>query len=69
MIVAGRGRKGGPINHSQELAKILADKAQNPNVGAELRKTVGDVATGLMLGGGRSSSASFLILEAGAGKS
>jgi Mg-chelatase subunit ChlD len=68
VIVTGRGRRGAAMKHGQELSKILAEKGQNPNVGAELRKTVGDAATGLMLGGGQASSASFLVLEAGAGK-
>ncbi len=65
MIVTGRGRRGAAVNHSQELAKILADKGYNPGVGAELRKTVGDAAAALILGGGQPSTASFLVLEAG----
>ena len=65
MIVIGRGRRGGAINHGQELAKILADRGHNPNVGAELRRTVGDVTTAFILGGGQPASASFLVLEAG----
>ena len=65
MIVTGRGRRGAAINHGQELAKILADKGHNPSVGAELRKTVGDAATAMILGGGQPSTASFLVLEAG----
>lgn len=65
MVITGRGRRGAGINHSQELAKILADKGLNPNVGAELRKTVGDAATALILGGGQPSTASFLVLETG----
>ena len=44
---------------------MLSDRGRDPNVGAELRKTVGDVATGMMLGGGKSAGASFLVLEAG----
>jgi len=65
MIVMGRGRRGATINHGQELAKILSDKGHNPGVGAELRKTVGDAATAMILGGGLPSTASFLVLEAG----
>ena len=65
MIVTGRGRRGASIKHEQELAKILAEKGQNPGTGAELRKTVGDAATALILSGGLSSTASFLVLEAG----
>lgn len=65
MIVTGRGRRGAAINHGQELAKILAEKGHHPSIGAELRKTVGDAATALILGGGQPSTASFLVLEAG----
>ncbi|WVR08918.1 hypothetical protein IAU60_005977 [Kwoniella sp. DSM 27419] len=65
LIVTGRGRRGAAINHSTELNKILADKGLNPSIGAELRKTVGDAATGLILGGGAPGTASFLVMEAG----
>nr|XP_019049777.1 potassium:hydrogen antiporter [Kwoniella bestiolae CBS 10118]OCF28707.1 potassium:hydrogen antiporter [Kwoniella bestiolae CBS 10118] len=65
LIVTGRGRRSSPINHSQELNKILADKGLNPSIGAELRKTVGDPATSLILGGGLPGTASFLVMEAG----
>ena len=65
LVVTGRGRRGAAISHGQELAKLLADKGQNPSVSAELRKTVGDAATALILGGGQSAAASYLVLEAG----
>ncbi|WWD06921.1 hypothetical protein V865_005018 [Kwoniella europaea PYCC6329] len=65
LIVTGRGRRSSPINHSQELNKILADKGLNPSIGAELRKTLGDPATSLILGGGLPGTASFLVMEAG----
>ncbi|WRT69239.1 uncharacterized protein IL334_006223 [Kwoniella shivajii] len=64
LIVTGRGRRGAAINHSQELNKLLADKGLNPSIGAELRKTVGDPATALILGGGAPGTASFLVMEA-----
>ncbi|WVF65388.1 hypothetical protein IAT40_000115 [Kwoniella sp. CBS 6097] len=65
LIVTGRGRRAAAINHSAELNKILADKGLNPSIGAELRKTVGDAATGLILGGGAPGTASYLVMEAG----
>lgn len=64
LIVTGRARRGAAQNHSQELSKILAEKGSNPTVGAELRKTVGDTATAMMLGGGTPGGASYLVLEA-----
>lgn len=66
MVVTGRGRKGAAVRHDAELTRLLTQSGQNPNVGAELRKTVGDSATGLMLGGqGAVRGASFLVVEAG----
>ena len=65
LIVAGRGRKGAVVNHEHEIATILAEKGRDPSVGAELRKTVGDVGTAMMLGGGSPAAASFLVLESG----
>lgn len=64
MVIMGRGRRGAAINHNAEATKILTEKSLNPSVGAELRKTVGDAATALMLGGGYPSLASYLVLEA-----
>ena len=64
MIVTGRARRGAAINHNTELTKFLAERSQNPSVGAELRKTVGDSATAMILGGGRAAQASLLVLEA-----
>lgn len=68
LVVTGRGRRSAAVNHNQELVKILADKSLNPTVGAELRKTVGDAATALMLSGGQAANASFLVLETGKGR-
>jgi hypothetical protein len=65
LVVTGRGRRGAAMGHGVELNRLLAEKGRDPNVGAELRKTVGDVAAGLMVGGGKPSAASFLVLEAG----
>ncbi|OWZ65967.1 potassium:hydrogen antiporter [Cryptococcus neoformans] len=65
LIVAGRGRRGAAINHETELNRVLAAKSLNPSIGAELRKTVGDVAAGLILGGSAPGTASYLIMGAG----
>ncbi|WWD21177.1 hypothetical protein CI109_105661 [Kwoniella shandongensis] len=65
LIVTGRGRRGAAMNHNAELNRMLADKALNPSIGAELRKTVGDPATAMILGGGAPGTASFLVMEAG----
>lgn len=64
LIVTGRGRRGSTISHDKDATKLLAGKGRDPNIGAELRKTVGDVGTAMMLGGGLPASASFLVLEA-----
>lgn len=64
LIVAGRGRRGSTISHDKDVTRLLADKGRDPSVGAELRKTVGDVGTAMMLGGGLPAAASFLVLEA-----
>lgn len=64
LIVVGRGRRGSPVNVGEEATRWLSERSLNPSIGAELRKTVGDTATALILGGGAPSSASFLILEA-----
>ncbi|KAK4689362.1 hypothetical protein P7C73_g734, partial [Tremellales sp. Uapishka_1] len=68
LIVTGRARRGAQMNHSPELSKMLVDKGYNPSIGAELRKTVGDAATAMILGGGQPSAASFLVLESGKGR-
>jgi hypothetical protein len=65
LIVTGRGRKGAVMNHENEIASLLANKGRDPSVGAELRKTVGDVGAAMMLGGGLPAAASFLVLESG----
>lgn len=63
LIVLGRGRRGAAIHFGEEVTRWLSERSLNPSIGAELRKTVGDSATALILGGGAPSSASFLILE------
>jgi hypothetical protein len=65
LIVTGRGRRRAAYNHERELTSLLASHNSNPTVGAELRKTVGDVSTGLILAGGQASQASFFVCEAG----
>ncbi|WVQ73663.1 hypothetical protein IAR50_003243 [Cryptococcus sp. DSM 104548] len=65
LIVSGRGRRGAAINHETELTRVLAAKGLSPSIGAELRKTVGDAAAGMILGGGALGTASYLVMEAG----
>jgi Kef-type K+ transport system membrane component KefB len=65
LVVTGRGRKRAAYNHERELTTVLARLNQSPTVGAELRKTVGDVATGLILAGGQAAQASYFVCEAG----
>jgi hypothetical protein len=67
LVVVGRGRRSAVGAHGDELAQILSDKGQNPSQGAEIRKTVGDVATALVVDGGKAANASFLILQSGKG--
>lgn len=64
LIVTGRGRRGSTISHEKQVTRLLAEKGRDPNVAAELRKTVGDIGTAMMLGGGLPASASFLVMEA-----
>lgn len=65
LVVVGRGRRRAMLSHERELSEILAERGQNPTVGAELRKTVGDPATALILASGKTNQASFLVCEAG----
>ena len=70
VVVAGRGRRGGGANgeaseHAEEVAAILASQGHNPSTGAEMRKTLGDVATAVVVAG---PSASFLVVQAGGGE-
>ncbi|WVQ81381.1 hypothetical protein IAT38_003505 [Cryptococcus sp. DSM 104549] len=65
LIVTGRGRRGAAVNHGAELNRVLAAKSLNPTIGAELRKTVGDAAAGMILGGRAPGTASYLVMEAG----
>lgn len=76
LVIAGRGR-GGSSNssggvgnsntsipgstHGVEMAKLLAAQGQQPEVGAEIRKTVGDVAAVLAI----STAASIMVVQAG----
>lgn len=65
LVVTGRGRRAAAHNHDAEIAQHLAERGHNPTVGAELRKTVGDPATALILAGGVTGQASYLVFEAG----
>jgi hypothetical protein len=69
LVVTGRGRRGAVVDHSDEVRDLLSEKERDLATGMDLRKTVGDVATALIMGGGKASGASFLVLESGQGKS
>jgi hypothetical protein len=64
LLVTGRGRSRAALNHDRELATLLAERSQNPTIAAELRKTVGDSTTALLLASSQTSEASF-VCEAG----
>ena len=69
LVVVGRGRRGAVMDHSTEVRDLLSERERDLGTGIELRKTVGDVATAMIMGGGKVSAASFLVLESGQGKS
>jgi hypothetical protein len=64
VVVTGRGRRQEQGPHADEVAAILASQGHNPSTGAEMRKTLGDVATAVVVVG---PSASFLVVQAGSG--
>jgi hypothetical protein len=63
LAVAGRGRieNGSTSTLAREMAKMLSVHGQIPDVGAEIRKTIGDVATALAI----TTSASIMVVQAG----
>lgn len=65
VVVTGRGRGSGQGEHAEEVASILASQGHNPGTGAEMRKTLGDVATAVVVAG---PSASFLVVQAEGGE-
>ena len=69
LVVTGRGRRNANFDHSIEVRDLLSERERDLVSGLELRKTVGDVATAMIMGGGKASAASFLVLESGQGKS
>lgn len=68
IVVTGRGVREAPYDQSKAVGGIVTEKGRDANVATELRKTVGDVATAMILGGVKSSEASYLVLESGHGK-
>lgn len=65
IVVAGRGRRSSPAPAAlvdNEIVSILAVAGQQPSTGAEMRKTMGDVATAVVVAG---PAASFLVVQAG----
>lgn len=69
LVVTGRGRRGAVFDHADEVRDLLSERERDLQTGMDLRKTVGDVGAALIMGGGRASAASFLVLESGQGKS
>ena len=68
IVITGRGRRFAdrfPC-HSEEVTSILASQGHNPSTGAEMRKTLGDVVTSVVVAG---PSASLLVVQAGGGQS
>ncbi|GMK56105.1 hypothetical protein CspeluHIS016_0211610 [Cutaneotrichosporon spelunceum] len=66
LVVAGRGRYSAAYNHEREVSSLLGAKGLNPTVGAELRKTVGDVTAAVILASSQQMShSSYLVCEAG----
>lgn len=57
------------FDHADEVRDLLSERERDLQTGMDLRKTVGDVGAALIMGGGRASAASFLVLESGQGKS
>lgn len=61
-VITGRGRA--QTDHADEITSLLASQGYNPGTGAEMRKTLGDAATGMVVAG---PGASFLVIQAGVG--
>jgi hypothetical protein len=64
LVVVGRNRRGPSSQFGQELAKLLTKSHLAPSVGAEIRKTVGDLTAALVTSGTQAAAASFLVVQA-----
>jgi hypothetical protein len=62
VVVTGRSRRLAVENHRKELGELMVENGQ---VGAEVRKTVGDVATAFVVAG--VGSGIVVLQAAGAG--
>jgi hypothetical protein len=60
LIVTGRGRRMPTESHHEELRGIIQENQGKGSVGAEVSRTVGDVATAFMIG----TNASVLVMQA-----
>lgn len=63
VIITGRSRREGAPDLSPELTRMLSLQSYSPAVGAEIRKTTGDVATALVTSGTKAATASFLVVQ------
>lgn len=63
LALVGRGRLGSSEGNvdGREIARILVNEGHAPDVGAEIRKTIGDVATVLAV----TSKASVMVVQSG----
>lgn len=64
LVVVGRSRRGPSSQFGKELAKMLTKSHLAPSVGAEIRKTVGDLTTAFVTSGTQAAAASFLVVQA-----
>jgi hypothetical protein len=63
LVVVGRGKHVSAAR-ARELSLMLAKQNQAPTVAAEIRKTVGDVATAMITSRMQAAAASFLVVQA-----
>lgn len=72
IVLAGRGRRHGTLAPeieaaaSGEIAGILSTSGVSPSTGAEMRKTMGDIVTAIVIGVPR--EASYLVVQAAMAK-
>ncbi|KAJ9094871.1 hypothetical protein QFC19_007800 [Naganishia cerealis] len=64
LVIAGRNRRGPSSQYGKEIAKLLTKSHLPPSVGAEIRKTVGDLTTAFVTSGTHAAAASFLVVQA-----
>ncbi|KAJ9097742.1 hypothetical protein QFC21_004780 [Naganishia friedmannii] len=64
LVIVGRNRRGPSSRYGKEIAKLLTKSHLPPSVGAEIRKTVGDLTTAFVTSGTQAAAASFLVVQA-----